>query len=231
MVLGQFSDATARFAPDRAPSESRTSIRYWQRGDSASSDLLDQQAPAEGDSLELLVSPFTVSFSEDLQTAGVNDVLTWDLREAGADDTFDTVDDGLYGLTAAGGSRSVNLSLTDGPPQPGAYRFTAFATGLLDRFGNPLDGNADGTGGDNLVRHFTVALAADVQLESRSNNGAAAATPLPLFEDPSGSGYFTSRVGLRTVDPGNDNDYWSFAAEQGDQLIVRGESGVVNRPH
>jgi hypothetical protein len=42
----------------------------------------------------------------------------------------------------------------------GNYRLTAFATDITDAAGNPLDGNADGTGGDNFTYDFYV-LAGD----------------------------------------------------------------------
>ena len=105
--------------------------------------------------------------------------------------------------------------------QPGPYRFTALRGGLLDRFGNPLDGNGDGTGGDDLVRSFSVVIPAGQVLESRSNDSIPAATPLPLVEDPAGSGFFTSSaIALGAIDPASDSDYWSFAAQQGDRLII-----------
>ena len=57
-------------------------------------------------------------------------------------------------------------------------------------------------------------------LENRSNNSIPAATPLPLFEDPAGSGFLTSSIAVGAIDPGGDSDYWSFPAQQGDQLII-----------
>ena len=179
--------------------------------------------PAEGGTVGLHLNPITLSFSEDVQTAGVNAATTWDLRAAGADDQFGTPDDVVYTLSRSGGSRSVSLTVADGPLQPGAYRFTARAAGLLDRFGNPLDGDGDGTGGDDLVRTFAVAIPAGQVLESRSNDSIPAATPLPLAEDPAGSGFLTSLIAVGALDPANDNDYWSFAARQGDRLVVDAE--------
>ena len=143
-----------------------------------------------------MLNPITVNFSEDVQTAGSGAASTWELRAAGADGSFDTGDDVLYTLSRSASSRSVSLTVTDGPLQPGSYRFTAFAAGLLDRFGNPLDGNADGTGGDNLVRLFSVVIPAGTVLENRSNDSIPTATPLPLLEDPAGSGLFTSSIGV-----------------------------------
>jgi hypothetical protein len=126
----------------------------------------------------------------------------------------------VYTLSRSVGSRAVSLTVTDGPPQPGQYRFTARASGLLDRFSNPLDGNADGTGGDDLVRFFSVVVPAGSVLESRSNDSIPAATALPLLEDPAGSGLWTSSIALGAIDPAGETDYWSFAAQQGDKLII-----------
>src|SRR5262249_34217734 len=131
---------------------------------------------------------------------------------------FDSSDDVVYTLTRSVGSRSVSLTVTDGPLQPGAYRFTARASGLLDRFGNPLDGNGNGDGGDDLVRLFTFVMPAGTVLESRSTDSTPAATPLPLAEDPAGSGFFTSSLATGVIDPAGDTDYWSFPAKAGDQV-------------
>src|SRR5207244_3025301 len=138
-----------------------------------------------------------------------------ELRSAGPDDQFGTGDDALYTLSPSGGSRSVSIRVTDGPLQPGRYHFTVHASGLLDRFGNSLDGNGDGTGGDDLVRSFGVVIPASQQLESRSNDSIPAATPLPISEDPAGSGFWTSSIALGVIDPAGDNDYWSFPAKAG----------------
>ena len=179
--------------------------------------------PVGGGTIGLVTNPIVLNFSEDLQTTGVNAVSTYVLRSAGADDQFDTGDDVLYTLTASGGSRSVSVRVTDGPLQPGRYQLTAQASGLIDRVGNPLDGDGDGAGGDDLVRTFAVAIPAGQVLESRSNDSIPAATPLPLAEDPAGSGFLTSLIAVGALDPANDNDYWSFAARQGDRLVVDAE--------
>ncbi|MFN0125949.1 MAG: LEPR-XLL domain-containing protein, partial [Verrucomicrobiales bacterium] len=55
--------------------------------------------------------------------------------------------------------------------------------------------------------------------EAEPNNELASATVLPLIEDPAGSGFWTSAVALGAIDPYQDNDYWSFSAQQGDQLV------------
>jgi hypothetical protein len=176
--------------------------------------------PASGGTIGLVTNPITVSFSEDMQSTGANAATTWEMRSAGIDNAFDTGDDVVYTLSRSVSSRSVDLRVTDGPLQPGQYRFTALATGLLDRFGNLLDGNSDTTGGDNFTRLFSVVIPAGTVLENRSNDSIPAATPLPMTEDPVGSGFFTSSIAIGALDPGGEVDYWSFPAQAGDKLII-----------
>ena len=173
--------------------------------------------PAEAGTIGLFLNPISAVFSEDLQTAGVNSASTYELRSAGPDNTFNTPDDALYTLSPSGDSRSVSIRVTDGPLQPGLYRFTAHAAGLLDRFGNPLDGNVDGSGGDDLIRGFSVVIPQGQVIENRSNDSIPAATPLAMIEDPPGSGFLTSSIAVGSIDPSSDTDFWSFSAHAGDQ--------------
>lgn len=141
----------------------------------------------------------------------------WDLRAAGPDAAFATADDVLYRLTLLTpypGGTTVTLTFDGGPLADGTYRFTATAR-VTDRVGNPLDGNGDGTGGDAYQRTFTVTLPPDVTFEGPNNNTLATATPLPLTEDPAGSGLYLGR-GLGRQDPASnqtpwaDPDYWQI---------------------
>ncbi len=148
----------------------------------------------------------------------------WDLREAGGDGTFDTADDDVYDLrvspTYTSGA-NISLRVYDGPLQDGTYRLT-IRSSLTDVVGNPLDGNGDGTGGDDYVQTFTVDLPDGYVYEGRQNDTVEDATPLPLTEDPSGSG-LSLGFGLGSQDPGGswaDPDYWSFAAEAGDRVAI-----------
>src|SRR5262249_5034086 len=56
--------------------------------------------------------------------------------------------------------------------------------------------------------------------EVEPNNEIASATPLPLAEDPAGSGFFTSSTAVGAIDPSGESDYWSFPAQQGDRLVI-----------
>ena len=145
----------------------------------------------------------------------------WDLREAGADGEFDTADDEIYALvpdpTYRGGTE-VGLLIEGGPLGDGHYRFTANST-LTDRAGGPLDGDADGTGGDAYQRIFDVSLPAGYVFEGTKNDVRQAATALPLEEDPPGGGYLLGR-GLGSIQPGGDPDWWSFEVLAGDVISV-----------
>ena len=76
--------------------------------------------PVAGGTVGLFLNPVTVNFSEDLQTAGVNALSTWEMRSAGVNGTFGDADDVVYTVSASGSSRTVDLRVTDGPLQPGA---------------------------------------------------------------------------------------------------------------
>ena len=146
----------------------------------------------------------------------------WDLREAGLDGVFDTSDDVVYRLvldpTYTSGL-SIGLLIEDGPLGNGHYRFTANST-ITDRSVNALDGNGDGVGGDAYQHIFDVSLPLGMVFEGRSNNSLVTATPLPLREDPAGSGLWLSEQGLGSIEPADDVDYWSFEALAGDVVSV-----------
>ena len=178
--------------------------------------------PGEGATTARALERLEVRFSEDLNASSVNASGSWELLEAGADEAFGTGDDTSYVLTASpsyGSGTSVELLINGGPLPEGSYRFRALSGGLTDRGGNALDGDGDGTGGDDYVRTFGISCPAGVVLEGYPNDSWATATELALAEDPSGSGYWTVR-GLGGLWPAGDRDYWSFEAAAGDVLSV-----------
>lgn len=151
----------------------------------------------------------------------------YDLRERGPDGRFDTADDTVYALELSEPYTTgnvVRLGLADGPLGDGSYRLTLSAR-LTDAIGTALDGNGDGTAGDPYEHLFTVNLPAGLEFEGRTNGSLAAATPLPMTEDPVGSGFWVGR-GIGTVDPARargewlDPDWWTFTAQAGDWLAV-----------
>ncbi|HET7625544.1 MAG TPA: FG-GAP-like repeat-containing protein, partial [Verrucomicrobiae bacterium] len=134
----------------------------------------------------------------------------FDLRAAGPDGLFDTSDDQIYHLVRGNYSSGLSLdfSVTDGPLQPGNYRFTVTGS-LSDRFGNGLAAP--------FTRYFTVADVPGYVFAGRTNDTTATATPLPLIEDPAG---MKSAAGRGKLFDGNDVDYWSFAGTNGEILRI-----------
>ena len=119
---------------------------------------------------------------------------------------FGDGDDSLYTLSSYGyiGGLLAYYRITDGPLQPGLYRFRVLA-GITDRAGNPLL---------PFSSDFTVAPLDPFTMENRDNDTFATATPLgPVSSAFSGS--FTagpatstgsSTWGAVTADFNNDNN-------------------------
>lgn len=181
------------------------------RGDHSTQGLIELEgADSDGDGLPDLVDPWPL-----------DPLNNFDLREAGADGVFDTADDVIYRVRVDPvytSGTSVGLVIEDGPLGNGHYRFTANST-LLDRSGNALDGNGDGSGGDAYMQVFNVALPAGFVFEGRGNETQQTATMLSLTEDPPGSGLFVGR-GMGSVQTTSDQDWWSFTALAGDMVSV-----------
>jgi predicted DNA-binding protein (MmcQ/YjbR family)/methionine-rich copper-binding protein CopC len=151
----------------------------------------------------------------------------WDLREAGADKMFDTPDDVIHRILLNGtydGGTTVNLLIEDGSLNTGSYRFTANST-LTDIVGNPLDGDKNGTGGDDYVHYFTIAPPAGITTEGGRNNTQSNATALMLQNNPAGEGLWLAH-GMGNQDPAqqwnnwSDPDYWKVELQAGDVLSV-----------
>jgi len=134
----------------------------------------------------------------------------FDLRTAGKDGLFDTSDDEIYHIAINNYStgESLSASVTDGPLQPGYYRFTVTKS-LKDVFGNSLS--------TPYVQYFTVTNLAGYVLESRTNNTAATATPLAWNEELTGFKTVAARGNMSTS---SDNDYYSFSGAAGDVFNI-----------
>jgi subtilisin family serine protease len=97
-----------------------------------------------------------------LEPSAMNTAGNFELRSDGADDVFGTGDDAVIPLALATtyriGTNKFNLTVGGGSLSTERYRFRAVsgAGALRDPFGNPLDGNGDGTGGDAFTRTFTI---------------------------------------------------------------------------
>jgi hypothetical protein len=128
--------------------------------------------PAAGTTSTGVIDRFSLTFGEDLVASTVNAPTSYDLRSAGPDGLFGTADDAVYHLTpqtAYVNGFTASFKITDGPLQPGNYRFTA-TTAIQNRFGTPL--------ASALVQAFTVAPLAGYAIESRSDDTPATATSL-----------------------------------------------------
>src|SRR5262249_48368295 len=132
---------------------------------------------------------FTLTFSEDMLASTVNSSASYDLRAAGPDDVFDTADDVVYTVITSPAYTSAltaSYRVSDGPLQPGRYRFTATAA-LTDRVGNPLT--------PVFTRTFSTAGVAPYVLEGRSDDAFATATPLAAAVGGAGDGSFAQAAG------------------------------------
>ena len=139
--------------------------------------------PAEGSSIGGIFDRFSLTFSEDMLAATVNNSANYELRSAGNDGLFGTGDDALYSIvttTAYVIGTNIAYSITDGPLQPGLYRFTA-RTDLQDSSGNGM--------AVAYVRNFSITNVNGFVLEARSNDSPALATSLSLnsLNNPDGS--------------------------------------------
>lgn len=110
--------------------------------------------PAEGSQVQVLTT-FKILVPWRFDPASMTP-SNFDLRGAGPDQTFDTGDDSIIPFTINDGAaykigtNSLVFKFSALPTDK--YRFTALSGGLVDPFGKALDGDGDGTEGDNFVR-------------------------------------------------------------------------------
>ncbi len=116
-----------------------------------------------------------IRFSEPLDAVSARSLSLYHLVEAGSDDSFDTGDDVPVSLVAANYTTGdIEVTLVFGASLgQGRYRLTLGTTTevLVDRAGNALDGDNNGTPGGNFVRHFRINLAPSV-LGTTINDGS-----------------------------------------------------------
>ena len=119
--------------------------------------------PAEGSFNTVKPNPWTLDINNVFDPATMN-LGAWEMRGAGVDGQFDTADDKLIPMTLSFGSGNfanymignnrLNFSVP-GTMAPDTYRFSTRST-LRDPFGQQVDGNNDGTAGDQWSRTFTL---------------------------------------------------------------------------
>src|SRR5262249_28358477 len=109
--------------------------------------------PDDGGSTGNPVTSFQVDVANVFDPATVMNMANWEMRGAGPDGIFDTPDDVIVPLTLTTkymiGTNRLNFTV-DADMPPDTYRFRAYAGGLADPFGQPLDGNNSGQGGANF---------------------------------------------------------------------------------
>ena len=104
------------------------------------------------------ITQLLVTFDEDV--AGTEDVANYSLTGAVA----------ISGVSYDGGTRTATIDLAAALP-PDEYTLTVSAQpGVTDLAGNPLDGNSDGTGGDDFTRAFAVSATTPALLVSTAQN-------------------------------------------------------------
>ncbi|MGF1634938.1 MAG: S8 family serine peptidase [Phycisphaerae bacterium] len=118
--------------------------------------------PAEGTSVLSLPGSFDIDFFNVLDPAGINTRGAVRLEGAGLDGVYGTPDDISFDLTSLGGKQyriatnQMSFALPDAPDS-GNFRIVIDADVVTDPFGQPLDGNGDGIGGDDFIRNFSIA--------------------------------------------------------------------------
>ena len=116
--------------------------------------------PPDGGSTWDPIDGVQVEFDQILDPTSVDNASNYELRGAGGDGLFDTVDDVLVGLARPSsymvGTNRVDVDVAGGLLEIGEYRFTIFSDGIVNPFLTPLDGDGNGTGGDDYVSHFSV---------------------------------------------------------------------------
>ncbi|MBI5618467.1 MAG: tandem-95 repeat protein, partial [Gammaproteobacteria bacterium] len=152
------------------------------------------QLPANGGTTAAAFSSLQIDFSETLDGISARSPANYDLLAAGADGLFGTPDDTHIALKPGYSFPETNLTLqlVNGVLAEGTYRLTLSGTlGIFDTAGNLLDGNADGTGGDDYVREFTI---------DRTGNTPPVATDAVAAANEDGSVQIT----LAGTDPNGD---------------------------
>ncbi|MGN6385042.1 MAG: FG-GAP-like repeat-containing protein, partial [Verrucomicrobiota bacterium] len=157
-------------------------------GDTAPPTITSVNLPVEGSSTTFVNPAFTIGFSEDMSMATVTNAVNYELRSAGIDGQFGNGDDQFYTVQCLGYSSglSANYIITDGPLQPGNYRFT-IKTGIQDRSGSPLEAA--------YIRNFQVTSLAGYVRESRDKAVSLSPTLLSSADGSFGAILSSARGG------------------------------------
>lgn len=112
--------------------------------------------PPIGGATSTAPTEISLRLSGVLDRASVLNTANYELKGAGLDETFGTADDFLAPLTLTTnymiGSNFLKFSV--GSLSPGKYQLRVHSGGITDPFGTALDGNGDGTSGDDFHTEF-----------------------------------------------------------------------------
>ena len=146
---------------------------------------------AEGEFAGPSVSQLLVGFSEPVDDAAAGSAANYSLVDAG--------DDGVLSTTACGVPTGDDVAVTiDGVAYDSVAQIATLAVGggftlpaqsyrllvcstIADLFANPLDGNADGTGGDDFARAFQI-VATNLLWNPNFDTGVFNLTPPPDWD-------------------------------------------------
>jgi subtilisin family serine protease len=152
------------------------------------------------------ITGLTVRFDQLMEPATINDTANFELRSAGADGLFDTSDDTFVGIALPDdyqiSTNDFDVDFIGGQLGIGNYRFSFLSGGMTNPFGTGLDGNANGVGGDNYERFFSIGLESFERVE------------------PLGSLAMVSRANPGTLSDVSDSNQFTFFAEAGELLTA-----------
>ncbi|MDX2037548.1 MAG: LamG-like jellyroll fold domain-containing protein, partial [Isosphaeraceae bacterium] len=152
--------------------------------DSAPPTLTSATLPADGATSNALFDAFTLTFSEDMAPAPLNNPNLVSLISAGGDGLFGTTDDRAMTLATPNFSigTTATYPITNGPLLPGVYRLS-LAPLITDRAGNSVGAS---------TRTFTIAPAAPYLTEVWPNDSLVGATTLSTAVENRYDGSYTN---------------------------------------
>lgn len=147
-----------------------------------------------GGSSGAAIDSVDVVFSEEPNPLDTRAPANYELRRSGVNGLFGDGDDTVYSLTPtfAIGTTRVTLHVDDGALPEGNYRLTVSGSASIhDLAGLKLDGNGDGTGGDDFIRLFTILpneppTVANQQFSVAENSPAGTVVGTVAAIDPNG---------------------------------------------
>jgi subtilisin family serine protease len=139
------------------------------------------------------VTDFTVSFSQVMDPATVNNIANFELSGAGPDNIFGNGDDVFYTISTTTtyqlGTNQMNFVITGPAFITGLHRLRLISGGLSNPHGTALDGDENGTGGDDFIRNFTISydiFCQEVEIEIYTDDYGYETT-WELVDDASGT--------------------------------------------